>query len=413
MLYSKLFCKTSKTTPADADSVNARLLTQAGFIQKQMAGVYTFLPLGLRVLNKIQNIIREEMEKLGANEILMPALTQEESWQKTERANLDILFHLEGRGETKFVLNPTHEEVITPLMKNFIASYRDLPFSAFQFQTKFRNEPRAKSGLLRGREFLMKDLYSFHATEKDLDIFYEKVKKAYFDIFKRLGMGKETVLTFASGGSFSKFSHEFQTVCPAGEDLIHLCEKCCVAVNDEIIKEQKVCPQCDNKALVPQKAVEVGNIFKLRTKFSDVFSLTYKDNLGKDRLVEMGCYGIGLSRVMGIIVELFHDEKGILWPETITPFQAQLLAIGKEKNVFKEAEKIYQQLIKQGIEILYDNREDISAGEKFANADLIGTPWRLVISEKTLAKKAVEIKKRDSKKIELQTLTQLAITLKR
>jgi len=411
MLYSKIFSKTSKTTASDADSVNARLLTQAGFIQKQMAGVYIFLPLGLRVLNKIENIIREEMEKLGACEVLMPTLTQEDSWQKTKRADLDILFHLKGRGEAKLVLNPTHEEVITPLMKNFVASYRDLPFSAFQFQNKFRNEPRAKSGLLRGREFLMKDLYSFHADEKNLDIFYEKAKKTYVNVYKRLGIGKQTFLTYASGGSFSKFSHEFQTICEAGEDTIYLCDKCKVAINQEIIDIQKTCPICNGSDLRQEKAAEAGNIFKLRTKFSEPFNLTYKTAEGKDNFVEMGCYGIGLSRAMGIIVELFHDDKGIIWPENVAPFQIHLMALGKEKNVAEEAQKIYQQMQKKGIEVLYDDRADVSAGEKFAVADLIGLPYRVVISEKTLAKKSVELKKRTQTKADLIPTQKIIKTL--
>jgi len=408
MKYSQLFTKTTKTAPADADSVNARLLTQAGFIHKQMAGIYSYLPLGLRALNKIQGIIREEIEKLGALEVLMPALTQEDSWEKTGRAKLDILYHLQGREGAKFVLNPTHEEVITPLARQYIASYRDLPFAAFQFQDKFRDEPRAKSGLLRTREFMMKDLYSFHTDKDDLDKYYEKAKKAYSQIFKRLGLGKQTVLTFASGGSFSKYSHEFQTISEVGEDTIYLCEKCQVAVNQEIIKEQNACPQCGNKVLQPKKAVEVGNIFKLGTKFSEVFGVAYKTAKGEDKLVEMGCYGIGPSRAMGVIVEMCHDEKGIIWPSEVAPFQAHLLAIGKEKNIYKEAEKIYLQLTKQGIEVLYDDRTEVSAGEKFADADLIGIPTRIVVSEKTLAKKSMEIKKRDSQKTVLLPLSKIA-----
>jgi len=407
MKYSQLFSKTSKTAPTDADSVNAKLLTQAGFIHKQMAGVYTYLPLGLRTLNKIQNIIRQEMEKLGALEILMPALTQEGSWDKSGRGKLDILYHLQGREGAKLVLNPTHEEVITPLAKSYIASYRDLPFAAFQFQDKFRDEPRAKSGLLRTREFIMKDLYSFHADKTDLDKYYEEVKKAYARIFKQLGLGKDVVLTFASGGSFSKYSHEFQAIAEVGEDTIYLCDKCQVAVNEEIIKEQNICPECGNKNLQPKKAVEVGNIFKLGTKFSEAFGLTYKTAEGQDKLIEMGCYGMGPGRIIGVIAELFHDEKGILWPSAVAPFQAHLLALSKEKSIFEKAEKIYQQLTEQGIEVLYDDRTETSAGVKFADADLIGIPTRIVVSEKTLVKESVEIKKRQSETTTLLPMSNL------
>ncbi|MDD5750025.1 MAG: His/Gly/Thr/Pro-type tRNA ligase C-terminal domain-containing protein [Candidatus Pacebacteria bacterium] len=407
MLYSKLFSKTAKTAPSDADSINARLLIRAGFIHKQMAGVYAFLPLGLMVLNKIQDVIREEMEKLGALEILMPALTQEESWEKSGRGKLDILYHLQGREGAKFVLNPTHEEVITPLAAQYVASYRDLPFAAFQFQDKFRDEPRAKSGLLRTREFIMKDLYSFHADKKDLIKYYNKVMRAYSRIFQRLGIGKQTILTLASGGSFSKYSHEFQTISEVGEDTIYLCEKCREGINQEVIIELNVCQRCGNQNLRPEKAVEVGNIFMLGSKFSRAFGLTYKTPEGKDELVEMGCYGIGPSRVMGVIVEMCHDEKGIIWPQAASPFGAHLLAIGREKNIYKEAEKVYRQLSEKGIDVLYDDRTEASSGEKFADADLIGIPLRIVISEKTLAKKSAEIKKRNSSKAVLLPLAKI------
>lgn len=425
MRFTQLFTKTLKQAPADADSKNVELLTRAGFIHKQMAGVYSFLPLGLRVLNKIESIVREEMEAIGGQEIVMPALTQEESWEKTKRADLDILFHLEGPDKAKYVLNPTHEEVLTPLAKKYISSYKDLPIAVFQFQAKFRKELRAKSGILRTREFFMKDLYSFHADKDDLAQYYEKVKDAYFRIFKRVGLVKKTILTFASGGSFSKYSHEFQTVCSAGEDTIYICKKCNVAINEEIIKEQPahigdakseagrlVCPECSNKNLIAEKAAEVGNIFKLGTKFSEVFELTYKDVSGKEHLAEMGCYGIGLPRVMGVVVEVFNDEKGIIWPKSIAPFIAHILTVEQDKKVIAFAEKIFNLLSKEGIEVLYDDRVDASAGEKFADADLIGIPLRLVISQKTLIKNKVELKERTSSKTELLDLKSLLTKLR-
>lgn len=394
MKYSHLFGKTTKTAPADADSINAKYLTQGGFVNKQMAGVYNYLPLGLRVLTKIQNIIREEMNAIGGQEILMPALTQEENYEATGRNNLDILFHLEGAGGSKFVLNQSHEEVVTPLVKNYTFSYRDLPLAVYQIQNKFRNEARAKSGILRGREFNMKDLYSFHINEVDLNAFYEKAIEAYFKVYKRAGLEGKVVLTYASGGSFSRYSHEFQALSEVGEDTIYLCQKCHVAVNKEIIDENNFCPSCNSVDLTTEKAIEVGNIFKLRTRFTDAFKFTFKDTEGKEQPVEMGCYGIGPSRLMGTIVEIHHDEKGIIWPEAIAPYVVHLLSLGGDENVKAEAEKLYQSLLKNGVEVLFDDREDVTAGEKFADADLIGIPTRLVISKKTLAQNSIEIKKR-------------------
>jgi len=400
MRYSQLFGKTTKSVPSDADSINAKFLTQAGFIQKEISGVYNYLPIGLRVLTKIQNIVREEMNKIGGQEILMPAMTQEESWATTGRNTMDILFHLKGQGDTNLVLNPTHEEVVTPLAQKYLFSYRDLPIYIYQIQNKFRNEARAKSGLLRGREFNMKDLYSFHTDEKDLNDYYEIVKKAYFEIYKRLGIGDITVLTFASGGTFSQFSHEFQTLNENGEDTIYLCEKCKVAVNKEIIDVQKVCPECGNDQLKAVKAIEVGNIFKLRDKYSKAFSFYYLDKDGQKKIVEMGCYGIGPSRIMGAIVESSHDDKGIIWPASIAPYQVHLVGIDLfQDNVKQVADKFYETLKDNHIDVLYDDREDASPGKKFADADLIGIPIRLVVSHNSLSSynDGVEYKERNVK----------------
>jgi len=408
MRYSQLFGKSTKSVPADADSVNAKLLTQAGFIQKEISGVYNYLPLGFRVLTKIQNIVREEMDKVGGQEILMPVITQEESWQTTKRNNMEVLFHLKGQGGTNLVLNPTHEEVVTPLAKKYLFSYRDLPVAVYQIQNKFRNEARAKSGLLRGREFNMKDLYSFHTDEKDLDRYYDIVKKAYFKIYQRLGLGDITVLTFASGGDFSKYSHEFQTLNENGEDTIHLCKKCNVAVNKEIIDTQKTCPECGSSDLKAVKATEVGNIFKLRTKFSQAFKFYYSDKSGKEQIVEMGCYGFGPSRTMGTLVEIYHDDKGIIWPEAIAPYQVHLIGLDlADKEIKKQAEEIYQKLLDKGTEVLYDDRQEVSPGAKFANADLIGIPTRLVVSKRSLANGGVESKKRNQDKSEIIPLKSL------
>jgi len=398
MLQTKLFTKTIKEAPKDETSLNARLLMQAGFVDKLMAGVYTFLPLGLRVLNKIENIIREEMNAIDGQEILMPALQPKENWDKTDRWESmdDILYKFKGANQRELTLGSTHEEIITPLMSKFVNSYKDLPFSAYQFQTKFRNEERAKSGLLRGREFRMKDLYSFHVDQNDLDQYYEKAQGAYAKIFQRLGVGDITHLTYATGGAFSKYSHEYQTLAEVGEDTIYLCAKCSIAVNKEIIDEQKVCPKCGNADLGEKKSIEVGNIFKLGEKFSQAFDLKYKDKDGNDKNVLMGCYGIGPSRIMGALVEIFHNEKGIIWPEAIAPFRVHLIKLTDDKT----ADKIYSELLKSGVEVLYDDRE-VSAGVKFADADLIGIPYRVVVSEKTLGQDAVEIKKRGSDNVEI------------
>ncbi|MFH1291714.1 MAG: aminoacyl--tRNA ligase-related protein [bacterium] len=396
MRYSNIFSKTSKTVPSDVDCVNAKLLTKAGFISKQMAGVYNYLPLGLRVLTKIQNIIREEMNALGANEVLMPALTGLESYKKTERENMDILFKLQGRDEVELVLNPTHEEVVTPLVQKNVFSYRDLPVSVYQIQNKYRNEPRAKSGLLRGREFNMKDMYSFNKTQQEFDEYYEKVKQAYHKIYARLGIGDRTYMVFASGGSFSKYSHEFQTLADVGEDTVYICEPCGIGVNKEIIDEQDSCPECGNNDLVEKKAIEVGNIFPLKTKFSDAFGFKYTDEQGKEQSVLMGCYGIGPSRIMGTLVEVFHDEHGMIWPESVAPYQVHLVSLNQDEK----ADELYEKLMAKNVEVLYDDR-DLSAGEKLADADLIGCPTRLLVSKKTLEQNSVEVKKRDQKQVSL------------
>jgi prolyl-tRNA synthetase len=379
-----------------------------------MAGVYSFLPLGFAVLKNIEDIIRKNMEEAGAQEIVMPALTPKENWVKTGRwENFDVLFKLKGAGDKDIALAPTHEEVIVPLAKKNVFSYKDLPFGLFQFQNKFRNELRAKSGILRTREFLMKDLYSFHASQEDQDKYYDKMIKVYFNIFKELGIKNKTYLTLASGGSFSKYSHEFQMVTDAGEDIIYICQKCKSAINKEIKEQNPVCPNCSSDSFDEKKAVEVGNIFHLGTKFSLPFDLKYRDKDGTEKIVIMGCYGIGLSRAMGAVVEANHDEKGIIWPLEIAPFTAHLIELRSDKKAVKNtAKKIYQDLQKQGVKVLYDDRDDKSAGEKFAESDLIGIPYRIVVSEKTLAKNSVELKERNKKDAKLVKIKSLIKLLK-
>lgn len=392
MRYSKLFGKTTKNISADEVSLNAQLLTRGGFIRREVAGVYNLLPLGLRVVNKIENIVRDEMEKTGAQELKLSSLQNKESWKTTNRwDSFDALFKITSRHEHEYGLGPTHEEVITPLVTQFISSYKDLPVSLYQIQTKFRDEARAKSGILRGREFLMKDLYSFHTDEKDFESYYAQMRKSYMQVFDRVGL--KAIETEASGGAFSDVSHEYQVITEAGEDEIIYCPGGDFSQNTEIckVKEGK---QCDlgHGPLEKAKAIEVGNIFPLGTKFSDSFNLVYKDAEGKEQKVIMGCYGIGITRLFGTVVEVHHDEKGIIWPESIAPFAVHLVGLSGD------ADSVYEELMKKNIDVLYDDR-DVSAGQKFADADLLGIPVRLVVSKKTEGK--VEWKKRNSNDSEL------------
>lgn len=407
MRQSKYFLKTSKTISADDVSVNAKLLEQGGFVQKVLAGVYDFMPLGLRVLQKIENIVREEMNPIGS-EMFMPVLHPKENWEKTGRwSNLDVLFKVKSQHGNEYALGPTHEEIVTPAAQSIINSYKDLPLAVYQIQTKFRDEPRAKSGLMRGREFRMKDLYSFHATAEDLENYYnQKAIPAYERVYKRMGLN--ALLTEASGGTFSKFSHEYQVEIETGEDTIYICEKCQLAKNKEIFEDGAECTNCGKTTWRETKACEVGNIFKLQNKYSSAFNLQYTDNEGGKKDVLMGCYGIGTSRLMGVIVEKLHDDKGIIWPENVAPFKVHLIAL---KGAESKSEEIYQALLNSKFEVLYDDRE-ISAGTKFADSDLIGIPYRLVVSAKTLEKESVEVKKRDQKDFELVEISKLTDYLK-
>lgn len=407
MRQSQLFTKTRKEVPADEVSKNAELLIRAGFINKEMSGVYSYLPLGLLVLKKIENIIREEMNIIGGQEILMTSLQDKEVWEKTGRWNddvVDVWFKTKLKNETEVGLANTHEEAVSKIVKNYVQSYKDLPFYTYQFQTKFRNETRAKSGVMRTREFIMKDLYSFHIDEEDLNAFYEKCADAYNHIFDRVGLGEYTYKTFASGGIFSKYSHEFQTVCEAGEDIIYIDEKKKIAVNKEVYNDEVLADLgLDKNDLVEKKAIEVGNIFKLGTKFSDPLELNYVTLDGDKKPVIMGSYGIGPARVMGAVVESFADEKGIVWPKEVSPFFVHLVLLGENKETKDFADKVYTDLRKSSVEVLYDDR-DLRAGEKFADSDLIGIPVRIVVSDKTVSEGKVEVKYRTSAEVELLTL---------
>ncbi|NBU33365.1 prolyl-tRNA synthetase [bacterium] len=410
MKSSQLFTRTRKQAPADETAKNAQLLIRAGFVHKEMAGVYTFLPLGKRVLENVIQIIREEMNAIGGNEISLTALQQKDVWEASGRWSddvMDVWFRTTLANGTELGLAPTHEEPLTALMKNFIDSYKDLPSYPYQFQIKFRNELRSKSGLMRGREFTMKDLYSFSKDRAEHEAFYEKCAAAYKVIFDRLGIGDITYRTFASGGSFSKFSDEFQTVSPVGEDTIFIHEGKGIALNqevytDEVMKDLGI----DKNDLVEKTAVEVGNIFTLGTKFSDALDLNYAAEDGTKQPVFMGSYGIGPSRLVGLLAEHFADDRGLVWPENIAPFKVYLAPLGDSVEVTTEAEKLYEQLTKKGIEVLYDDR-NVRPGEKFADADLMGIPYRIVISEKTLASSVYEYKGRTDTDAQMLSHTEL------
>lgn len=395
MRQSHLFTKARKEAPKDEESRNARLLIRAGYVHKEMAGAYSYLPLGLRVMENIVGIIREEMNLIGGQEVSMTALQSPEVWKATGRLDddvVDIWFKTKLKNGGELPLAFTHEEPVTNMMRPFIQSYRDLPRAVYQFQTKFRNEARAKSGVMRGREFLMKDLYSFSTTQEDLDDFYERASYAYHRIFERVGIGPWTYRTFASGGVFAKYSHEYQAVCEAGEDVIYVDEENRVAINEEVYTDEVIEDLgLDRESLVGKKAIEVGNIFKLGTKFSEPLGLTYRDEDGTTKPVIMGSYGIGPGRLMGTVVEILSDEKGIVWPESIAPFQVHLLSLGEDEK----AVEVYETLTEAGIPTLFDDR-DMRAGEKFAETDLLGIPTRIVVGKKSIERGEVEVKRRTS-----------------
>ena len=413
MRVSNLFTKTSKTAPGDEVAKNAQLLIRAGFIHKEMAGVYAYLPLGKRVLEKIVQIIREEMDAIGGNEISLTALQQKDAWEASGRWSddvMDVWFKTKLANGSELGLAPTHEEPLTKLMKSFISSYKDLPVYPYQFQIKFRNELRSKSGLMRGREFWMKDLYSFSRTQEEHDAFYEKISEAYDRVYARLGLGEITYKTFASGGSFAKYSHEFQTLSPVGEDKIYVHEGKRIAINEEVYNDEVLADLgVSRDELVEKTAVEVGNIFTLGTKFSDALDLSYTDEDGTKKQVIMGSYGIGPSRVMGLIAEHFSDDKGHVWPESVAPAKVYLVRIGGEAAV-EHADALYQELTSKGIEILYDDRDD-RPGAKFADAELMGIPYRLTVSDRLIEAGRYELTSRATGETILLTHSELLAKL--
>jgi prolyl-tRNA synthetase len=403
MKLSRLFTKTTKDISSQTESINAQLLTRAGFIHQEMAGVYAYLPLGMKVIKKIEAIIRVEMDKIG-EELLLPALSGRERWHATQRHDtIDVLMSTKGANEVsmskstaEYILNPTHEELITPIAKQFRTSYKDFPFALYQIQTKFRNEARAKSGLLRGREFIMKDLYSFHTSEAELNEFYEIAKQSYVNIFEVLGLGNDTFITLASGGDFTKeYSHEFQTLLESGEDVIYLDRSNNIAYNKEIVTPEDAKKLgVDFDKLEQVKASEVANIFPLGTKFSESLNYKYSAEDNSQNLVWMGSYGIGVSRLMGVIVEKFADEKGLVWPQSVAPFTYHIIALPDDENI-KIGQKVYDILGSENC--LFDDRNGTSTGAKFADADLIGCPVQIVVSKKTLEQNSVEVISRSGK----------------
>lgn len=415
MRQSQLFTKTLREAPSDEVSKNAILLTRAGFVHKELAGVYSFLPLGQRVLENIKQIIREEMNREGGQEISMTALQDRAIWEKTDRwddAKVDNWFKTTLKNGTEVGLGITHEEPLTRIMSNYISSYRDLPRYAYQFQNKFRNEIRAKSGIMRGREFMMKDLYDFSKSEEEHNEFYARMREAYKRIFKRVGIGEITYVTFASGGIFSKFSEEFQTLSEAGEDVIYIDEKSGIALNKEVYTDDVLQGlNLKKEDLVEKKSIESGNIFHLGTKFSEPLGLSFTDADGSKKHVIMGSYGLGPTRLMGTIAEVLSDEKGLVWPAAIAPFSMHLIVLSKDKEseTWKTAEDLYKKLTSEHVEVLFDDREE-SAGGKFADSDLIGIPMRVVVSDKSLEKGGVEIKERTSDSSEIISVEQLLKT---
>ncbi len=416
MRQSKLFCKTQKSISDEIEIISHRLLIKGGFIDQLASGIYSLLPLGFLVHKKIENIIREEMLKIEAQEVFLPALQPKYIWEKTGRWKSmgQILFKFKDRHRKEFVLGPTHEEVITQIVQKQVHSWRDLPVYLFQIQTKFRNELRFFGGLLRAREFVMKDLYSFHPDERDFEKYYKKVINAYLRIFKRCNLKVKIVEASAAG--FTKgVSHEFQVLAPSGEDTIFFCSKCNFAQNKEIakVKEGQVCPKCKKGRIIKERGIEVGNIFPLGTKYSKAFDAYYIDKKGAKKPIIMGCYGIGLGRLMATIVEVNHDETGIIWPKEVAPYQIHLIPVEmQDKRVWTTAEKIYQNLQKESLEVLYDDRDKESVGEKFVESDLLGIPLRLVVSKKTLARNQIEIKERGKKKVQLIKIKNLWQILK-
>ena len=411
MRLSKNFTRTIKQAPADEVARNAQLLIRAGYVHKTMAGVYSYLPLGLKVVENIKQIVREEMNKIDSQELVMSTLQRKETWQETGRWSdelVDVWFKSHLQDGTEVGFGWTHEEPIVDLLRNYLKSYKDLPISVYQFQNKLRNELRAKSGIMRGREFVMKDMYSVHASKEDLDNYYNAAIEAYKRCYDRFGIGDETYVTFASGGAFTKFSHEFQTICDAGEDYIYLHRGKNIAVNEEVLDDAVKELDIDRSELERVKTAEVGNIFNFGTQKSEEMRLVFTDAEGVEQYAYMGSYGIGITRVMGVIVEKFADDKGLVWPENIAPAKVYLVQIGSQSRA--TADELYQMLQSAGIETIYDDRDE-RPGVKFADAELLGIPYRVTVSDRLLNDGKWEVSTRQTGEQRLLTADELLATL--
>ena len=413
MKVSQLFTKTLKEAPADEVAKNAQLLIRAGYVYKEMAGAYAYLPLGIRVLENIKQIVREEMNAIDSSELIMTSLQRQEIWEKTGRWDekvVDVWFKSQLQDGTPVGFGWSHEEPIVEMLKQYVHSYKDLPISLYQFQTKMRNELRAKSGIMRGREFVMKDMYSFHATAEDLEAYYNRTIEAYKRIYNRLGIGDETYVTFASGGAFTKFSHEFQTICDAGEDVIYLHRGKNIAINEEVIEDAVKDLGITREELEKVKTAEVGNIFNFGAQKAEEMGLAYADADGSQKPVFMGSYGVGVTRVMGVLAEKMSDDKGLVWSDEVAPFRVYLAAVGTDEKIHVACKNLCEKLQEKGITVLYDDR-DARPGEKFADADLLGIPHRIVISSKTLEADKYEYKKRTDDNVTLETTESLMALL--
>lgn len=411
MRVSKLFTKTTKDAPANEMAKNAQLLIQAGYVYKVMAGVYAYTNLGLKVVEKIKQVVREEMNAVEGQELLMSGLQKRETWEVTDRwddEKVDVWFKSKLKDGTDVGFGWSHEEAIVEMMKQHVKSYKDLPVSVYQFQTKMRNELRAKSGIMRGREFVMKDMYSMHASQQDMDDYYDRIIEAYKNVFMRLGLGEETFVTFASGGAFTKYSHEFQTLCDAGEDVLYVNKDKTLAVNEEVLGEFLTENDVKIEDMHKTKTAETGNIFKFGTEKSEKMNFKYVDENGKEQYVYLASYGIGVTRVMGVMVELLSDDSGLVWTEGVAPYKVHLVSIGKIGK--EKAEKVYKDLQSRGIDVLYDDRDE-RAGKKFADADLMGMPYRVTISDKLVEKEQYELKNRQTGKQKILTYDDLLGTL--
>lgn len=408
MRLTQNFTRTLRDAPADEKAKNAQLLIRAGYVYKVMAGVYAYTPFGLRVLENIKQIVREEMNNINSQELIMSSLQRKETWDGTGRWDdevVDVWFKSELKDGTEVGFGWSHEEAILEMMKQYLKSYKDLPISVYQFQTKMRNELRAKSGIMRGREFVMKDMYSLHASEADCDAYYDKAIEAYKRVYDRLGIGDSTFVTFASGGAFTKFSHEFQTICEAGEDTLYVNADQTVAVNEEVLDEAAAELGIDKATLVPVVSAEVGNIFKFGTEKSEQMGINFTGEDGKQHPVYLASYGVGVTRVMGVIVEKFADEKGIVWPLNVAPYTVYIVRIGGEAAI-AEADKLYDELKSRGVTVVYDDRDE-RPGTKFADAELMGIPYRVTVSDRLIEQEAYEFAERASGESSLLTREEL------